>query len=100
MANASLQGNVAQELARRRVTEELLPRQERLNQQYGPPDIPLPDNVVPYQTFEQPSDNVQGFFDPGYGGERECAIWCKRPNWPSQCQMERIGFAAALGEAC
>lgn len=67
MANASLQSNVAQEMARRRVTDELLPRQSRLNQQYGPPDIPLPDNVVPYQTFEQPSDNVKGFFDPGYG---------------------------------
>ena len=68
MANASLQGNVAQELARRRVTDELMPRQSRLNALYGPPDIPIPKQVTPYQTFDQPSDNVRGFFDPGYGG--------------------------------
>lgn len=73
MANASLQGNVAQELARRRVTEELLPRQDRLNDQYGPPEIPIPDNVMPYQTFEQPSDDVAGFFYPNQGGSPDAS---------------------------
>lgn len=67
MDNASLRGNVAQENARRRVTEELMPRQSRLNEMYGPPEIPIPAQVTPYQTFEQPSDNVRGLFDPGIG---------------------------------
>jgi hypothetical protein len=98
MANASLQGNVAQELARRRVTEELLPRQSRLNQQYGPPDIPLPDNVVPYPTFEQPSDNVRGFFDPGYGDAPDAPASVSAPTGPAVSDGTQ-GFAAALGEA-
>ena len=98
MANASLQSNVAQEIARRRVTEELLPRQNRLNQQYGPPDIPIPDNVVPYQTFEQPTDNVQGFFDPGYGSAPDAPASVSAPAGPSVSDGTQ-GFAAALGEA-
>lgn len=67
MSNASLQSNAAQEMARRRVTEELLPRQSRLNDRYGPHEPTIPDNAEPYQTFEQPSDGIGGIFDLGYG---------------------------------
>lgn len=96
MANASLQGNVSQEMARRRVTEELLPRQARLNQQYGPPDIP--SQVIPYQTFEQPSDNVKGFFDTGYGGAPDASDSVGAPASPATSDGT-VGFATALSNA-
>jgi len=97
MANESLRGNVAQELARRRVTDELLPRQSRLNALYGPPDIPIPTQVTPYQTFEQPSDNVKGFFDPGIGGAPDSV---DGPSATSPATSDgTVGFSAALGNA-
>lgn len=93
MANESLQGNVSQEMARRRVTDELMPRQTRLNALYGPPDIPIPAQVTPYQTFEQPSDNVRGFFDPMQGGAPDSV------DSPSPDSAPGSGVSAAVANA-
>lgn len=54
MANALFKANVAQESARNRVANELMPRQQRLNQQYS--------QQTPYATFNQPSDDALGLF--------------------------------------
>lgn len=99
MDNASLRGNVAQENARRRVTEELMPRQSRLNEMYGPPDIPIPAEVTPYQTFQQPTDAVQGFFDPGTGTAPDSVDGVSAASNSPAVSDGTQGFAAALGEA-
>lgn len=99
MDNASLRGNVAQENARRRVTDELMPRQSRLNKMYGPPDIPIPAEVTPYQTFQQPTDAVQGFFDPGTGTAPDSVDGVSAASNSPAVSDGTQGFAAALGEA-
>lgn len=99
MANESLRANVAQEVARRRVTDELMPRQSRLNALYGPPEIPIPAQVTPYQTFEQPSDNVKGLFDPGMGSAPDSVDSPADDAAPSSGLSAAVANASAISNA-
>lgn len=103
MANATLQGNVAQEMARRRVADELMPRIDRLRQQYGIPGPELPQ--VPYTTFDNSIVSPEFMQDMGSGdagtgtGVSSASTAAPTSVAPSGNVVGPVGFTTAFTNA-
>lgn len=97
MANATLQGNVAQEMARRRVTDELMPKQDYWRDQLGIPEPQLPSE--PYTTFDAPMVSPQFMQPESVGGMGDVGVSAAQGSTGPSTSNGTIGFGQAFADA-